>query len=364
MTVQVTTYHKSKGLEWPIVLALNLEADTKDKLFGFSIESADETLPLDLENVLGNRWIRFWLNPYYNLSKNTVLANSIEAGKEAQQQRQLALEEEKRLLYVGLTRARDYQIFVGNKDATKWLNRVYHAGNEDAAVFDDQSQDSPFFYDNRVIPTLFKDLTYPEIFEEGLLEDQSIAYFEPRTGIREYLPKQVDVNLWSLKNKPKVIKSVTFSDTVIAQTLLLKNIVEHYLMIDLSAKSASERLQLLTGLADRFGDSLGLDFLNQIVRQIELMDVFFAKLGAQMDLRLYPIAGTIKEQQFQTTIPRLLVNDYGWNLIVYNYKEKLEKRSLSELMLSAAIIHQQEISSIRGWVVYPFHGKIEELALN
>ena len=363
-TVQVTTYHKSKGLEWPIVLALNLEADVKDKLFGFSIEALAEEQPLDLDNVLGNRWIRFWVNPYDNLSKNTILATSIESGREASQQQQLALDEEKRLLYVGLTRARDYQIFTGNKDAARWLNRVYNEGNEDAAVFDNQTKESSFFYNHQIIPVTFREWVFPETIEEGMLEDQTPKYFEERTGPKSFPPQKLHPETWTKKVKAKVLRTVAYGSVPIERTEKLQNIIQSYLMINFATNSFEQRLQTLQSIASRYKEDVVPAQLQRIVQQMDSLEEFFVNLGILRQTCAYPVMGTIDQQTFQAIIPRVIVNDFGWNLVMYNFSDKMDKSNLTEMKLAASVIQQQQICSMRFWLVYPFTGVLEELELS
>ena len=57
-TVNVLTYHRSKGLEWPILICHSLESNIRGDVWGVSIVSENEEV--DLDNILGNRWLRYW----------------------------------------------------------------------------------------------------------------------------------------------------------------------------------------------------------------------------------------------------------------------------------------------------------------
>ncbi|MCB0582469.1 MAG: UvrD-helicase domain-containing protein, partial [Phaeodactylibacter sp.] len=122
--VNVLTYHKSKGLEWPVVICHSLEGNLRAEVWGVDIiQESDE---VDLNNILGNRWLRYWANPYADQIRNTVLDEKLSESEAHRRAREAALQEEARLLYVGLTRARDYLIFPSRARPTKWLNRVWH----------------------------------------------------------------------------------------------------------------------------------------------------------------------------------------------------------------------------------------------
>ena len=55
--VHVLTYHRAKGLEWPMVVLIDLDSDRRPSAFGFHVEASDE---LDVWEPLKGRWVRFW----------------------------------------------------------------------------------------------------------------------------------------------------------------------------------------------------------------------------------------------------------------------------------------------------------------
>ncbi|WIJ25785.1 UvrD-helicase domain-containing protein [Devosia sp. RR2S18] len=118
--VKLMTYHGAKGLEWPFVILTGLHQAPKPRLFEPVAEAESE---IDWKNPLAGRWIRFWPWPYGSQSKNVhldVTSLNSELGKASLQRAQ---EEDTRLLYVGVTRARDYLCFAppdGGK--LEWLS--------------------------------------------------------------------------------------------------------------------------------------------------------------------------------------------------------------------------------------------------
>ena len=123
--VKVATYHKSKGLQWKIVILDSLTKDdldgkkfVKDNWFGLNLKGGYNAAQLQLIPSIGNindsmAEIVEGLkhknrdNGYYNMQHGKVKG------------------ELKRLLYVGATRARDYLITISTDDEPlKWVQNV------------------------------------------------------------------------------------------------------------------------------------------------------------------------------------------------------------------------------------------------
>ena len=119
-SVRVLTYHKAKGLEWPMVILLDLQDETKGSPFGVYSESPPGGL--DPWNPLVGRWVRLWPWPYGKQEKNVHLDRTAAASPEAIARTEAELAELVRLLYVGVTRARDYLVFASRSCiAPDWL---------------------------------------------------------------------------------------------------------------------------------------------------------------------------------------------------------------------------------------------------
>ena len=116
--VQVTTYHRAKGLEWPLAILTDLDHAPKPRLFQ-PVAEADGAI--DLVNPLAGRWIRFWPWPYGTQKKNVDFDERAEASPIGREAGRRAREEETRLLYVGATRARDYLVFAPPQRGEAWL---------------------------------------------------------------------------------------------------------------------------------------------------------------------------------------------------------------------------------------------------
>jgi ATP-dependent exoDNAse (exonuclease V) beta subunit len=117
--VKVMTYHGAKGLEWPLVVLTGLHKEPTARLFEPVAEAMGE---LDWLDPLAGRWIRYWPWPYGSQSKDVALDEAALTSDLGQLAARRAREEETRLLYVGVTRARDYVVLAPqSKGDLKWL---------------------------------------------------------------------------------------------------------------------------------------------------------------------------------------------------------------------------------------------------
>lgn len=115
-SVVVTTYHRAKGLEWPVVILASLDRGKKGHPFDVWPESAG--VP-SLANPLAGRWIRYWPWPYGNMDSG-ALRDAVGNGPVGRQVAERERRERLRLLYVGFTRARDHLVFAIPRRAGGW----------------------------------------------------------------------------------------------------------------------------------------------------------------------------------------------------------------------------------------------------
>lgn len=122
--VQVLTYHKAKGLEWPVAILLDLDREPRDQTFRLTVEPADDGF--DFQQPLKGRWLRFWPWPYGKQKTNDYLDARAEAAPESARGREREKAEMMRLLYVGMTRARDYLVLAARpvNGGTAWLDSL------------------------------------------------------------------------------------------------------------------------------------------------------------------------------------------------------------------------------------------------
>jgi ATP-dependent helicase/nuclease subunit A len=109
--IQIMTYHKSKGLEWPMVILYDLNENLKDPLMGVKVVQDEDwsvESPLEKRSLILNIW------PFHNSSNFVAYQEAVKTLKIWQDAQAMQKREEQRLFYVGVTRPRDYLVWLSN----------------------------------------------------------------------------------------------------------------------------------------------------------------------------------------------------------------------------------------------------------
>ena len=193
-TVKVFTYHGSKGLEWPMVIMHGLEKDTLEPN-----DFIDKSLMRVRELVLSDKSTdddpfakEYYLHYYPKVLKGSncnvpdTLREKIVETDLYQTLKAKAKSEERRLLYVGMTRAKDYLYTFGHKEKYTWLENV---------GINNPTKDNVWGHTN-FIP-LVEEVSKPEDGQkeaESLLYELTIKPIEHTSYEKRYLaPSKIDV---------------------------------------------------------------------------------------------------------------------------------------------------------------------------
>jgi ATP-dependent helicase/nuclease subunit A len=371
--VQVMTYHKSKGLEFPIAICHNLNQPARERVWGISLVSEREEP--DLDNILGHRWLRFWENPYADQSRGTRLEETLRQSDAWAQAAKQAREEEARLLYVGLTRARDYLVFPTNTKGTPWLNRVFRYGDESIPTLDPDSAEPPFVWNDRVIHCDTELLFKPKDFPEAQRSHETVAFHAPHAGKHPdtLLPYRVDApNEWPAGFRYTLGEPVAFAEPLEVQGDYAPEIgraVQAFLLADTPIFSHDQRLALARLQVQNRGVGTALD-PELLLRHSEAFRQFaedrFAPQSRQPKLLFEAAFGhrrlSVETDLFlenETTAAVLLFAGFAEGM--KKWKDQAKATAPVAGWIAEVLPNVFPGKKVRYWVVFPVDGQAVEL---
>jgi ATP-dependent helicase/nuclease subunit A len=312
--VIVTNYHKAKGLEWPVVIAASLMGEIKDSIWHCHIETPDSDV--DLNDPLRRRFIRF-LPWFLGARKNNPdwLSQSIAARGLDKSRHDQALDDDRRLLYVGFTRARDYLVLPLTGEP-KWYNRIFPNGNP------------PSLQVNKDTLVVGKDkikASERQFAASAPVEtsNEDFFWFNARTTPKEYLP------LVLIPSSATTTQQLTTNDSIIyAQRMPCKikpgeediagDVIHRFLAADSISYPATKREQIATRLIHAFEASGTFASSALTQRSGEWLNFLQRTYPNGRILREIPIRAYSGEQQIKGIIDLLVETADG----VYLYDHK------------------------------------------
>lgn len=317
--VNVLTYHKSKGLEWPVVICHSLEGKLRDRVWG--VDLVPESEEVDFDNLLGNRWLRYWVNPYASQLRNTPLEERLQASAAQQRATIQAREEDARLLYVGMTRARDYLIFPTRARPTLWLNRIWHEGQEEFPTLDPQNGETPWEWNEQVLYADTNVFPYPRDFTHADPPSAATSFWEAPRGKSTYLEYFIDVDQKMVRDAFRVRRSQRHTYGL---PLVLAGEVPAYqaakatkafLAADRWRDPAEERLSMARAIVERFELVEGLETREVVRAGTVFREEMERQFRPQRYWRKYPVELLREEQLFRTVIDLIVETEAGLVLV-------------------------------------------------
>lgn len=180
--VQVMTHHAAKGLEWPVVVLLDLDGEIKDRVWELSTLS-DSTL--DVNAPLQGRFIRFWPWPF-GQKKKAAVAERVSAHPDIAPLRAAAHEEMKRLLYVSMTRARDQMIFA--LASNEWDDECWMGVTGASWLLDGTEPGGDVLPGKLGIPSMMREVPAAEDGAGSVSKPRPLYWFRPQAQAGRRLP--------------------------------------------------------------------------------------------------------------------------------------------------------------------------------
>ena len=183
--VNVMTYHRSKGLEWPAVICCDLDQPLRAGVWGRDI--VPDTESVDLADPLAGRWLRYWVNPYARITRGIPWVEALNESQWAEAARLRARAEEARLLYVGFTRARDFLILPTGKNGAPWVDRAFARGGHETTVFPPDDTATALDHDGHEVDQYVRQWREPRTLPTSPLRHEPVDFLtDDRPGRRAY----------------------------------------------------------------------------------------------------------------------------------------------------------------------------------
>jgi ATP-dependent exoDNAse (exonuclease V) beta subunit len=360
--VQVMTHHGAKGLEWPVVILVDLAGNVKDSIWD-SVR-AESMSGFDMRQPLKDRHLRYWPWPY-GAQKNVQVATVVAASPTAQVIRAAAVEEHKRLLYVSMTRARDLIVIARatKKPDGEWMGTIGLGNFLPAADVTSITLDS-----GKAIPFLRRHLTPDSAALAPPTSTRNLRWFDPPVGLREKLPLTVSPSL-ATPIAATVTETVKIGTRIAVDPAtdfaLLGEAVHACLAVYLSAKDVSMSEDDIDAVLRRNGIE-GVVSAAAVLRQLGAVRSWLAARWPDAESIVeIPIAQVLDNGQIiNGRIDLLLKTKAGWILI--DHKSGAQNSTQWDKLAAGyggqlaayggAIKAATGVSVVESWLVLPVAG--------
>ncbi|MBY0546116.1 MAG: UvrD-helicase domain-containing protein [Candidatus Obscuribacterales bacterium] len=330
--IRVVTYHGSKGLEWPVVILLDLQEPKEANLFGVSVES--DSGKIAHFSPLRNRWLRFWPWPYGSHSTNVHLDATAASSSEMARANKRRTAELIRLLYVGMTRARDYLYFAARaqRSDTGWLDMLKDSENKQLLSIQ-KEQGTQTLLVNGKEHKFEVSIQGPREDDENRIKQHEIrpvfsgiqtAIVEPRKALPLRLVPSSQEQTDEASGSPSEAKKVSVISIGNRLPLAgavdvehLGEVIHRFITADNMNFQLEERIVLATELMKRWSISQ-LERKDLLLLSSRLEDFISNRFGTCKKLKECPVVGRVGLQRVSGRIDMLIETEAGF--VVLDHK--------------------------------------------
>lgn len=327
-TVKIFTYHGAKGLEWPWVILTDLDSDPRFGVFGVQIEVAAKFDPAD---PLANRNIRYWPWPFGAQKTYVQLDEKIDALPISQSAKEKEEKESQRLLYVGMTRARDGLILAMRKNTpqsgipslkTGWLDSLVGPDKQSVITWSTVAGRQETRVGKSMIPVTAYEYESESSELSSLLSEEE-EFLMSISNTQEYPPVRIS---------PSNLSEAADSDNCTCEIIenmharinikgnpemdLVGNAIHAYLAADVVSLSDQDRLGLAQKIIANWNLEKELEPIEIIAAGRRLTDYLKRKYPGHKAFKEWPMTlRNEKRQLFQGWIDLLLELPSGYVII-------------------------------------------------
>ena len=191
--VHVLSYHRAKGLEWPMVVLSDLHSARAPSAFGLHVDFEGD---FDVWRPLKGRWVRFWPWPYGRQRTGVHLDASVLATAEHREVERRQHAEAVRLLYVGVTRARDYLVLAARPAAkgglqVSWVDRLVDHDGKPVVDVSQMAQEGTLMTAGTAVPVRCVDVAARDPLPGTETRDAHFQVLAAATGQEERPPYRI-----------------------------------------------------------------------------------------------------------------------------------------------------------------------------